>query len=369
MSALRDLTLRLHAPVGKPGRRAASLTLGSKERALLIRKLATLTQVMPVAEAVATLARQPGKPRQKAVLTATHRALAGGRPLAEALPAAAFPADVRATVAAGEAAGRLPALLNRLADMVEADVALRGRMLAALAYPALLLGVALLVVVAMLAFVVPAIAEQLRDSGQPLPAITRAVLALSVAIRAGWWAMLGMALAIAGGAAWAARDPAARRWRDARLLRLPLIGDWIAELEAVRWARLLGTMVAANLPLVEALVLAAPALRNRAWADATRRMAAQVRAGGSLSSTLPLLPRAPDILVALTRSGEAAGRLAPLLDSAATTLDRELSDRTRAALALLEPAVIVVLGGVVGLIILAVLLPILQLNSLAGAKL
>lgn len=381
MSALADLTRKLNQPIRLPFGRAAQASAASaratpagqalspKARALMVRKLATLTQVMPVAEALATLSRQPGPKKQKAALAATHRALAAGRPLAEALPRAAFPADVRATVAAGEAAGRLPALLARLADMLEADVALRGRMLAALAYPALLLLVAVAVVAAMLAFVVPAIAEQLAASGQQLPAITRAVLALSAALNAGWPLLLILLLALAAGWIAAARDPRLRLARDRLLIRLPVIGAWLAELEAVRWARLMATMTAAGLPAAEALLLAAPGLRNAAWADATRRMAAQVRAGQPLSAGLPLLPRAPDILVALTRSGEAAGRLAPLLDSAATTLDRELADRTRAALALVEPAVIVLLGGVVGLIILSVLLPILQLNTLAGAGL
>lgn len=372
MNALADLSRRLNQPIGGKGRAAGGRgapSLSAKRRALVVRKLATLVQVMPVAEAVATLARQPQNKREKAVLAATHRALTSGRPLAEALPAGAFPADIRATVAAGEAAGRLPALLNRLADMTEADVALRSKLLAALAYPALLLLVATLVVIAMLAFVVPAIAEQLTSSGQSLPTLTLVVLAVSNAVRSGWWLMLLVAAGAVAGLLWMARDPRARRWRDGQLLRLPLIGAWLAELEAVRWARLIGTMAAANLPLAEALVLAAPAMRNRAWGDATKRMAVSLRAGNSLSYAMPLLPRAPDILVALTRSGEAAGRLAPLLDSAATTLDRELSDRTRAALALVEPLVIVLLGGVVGVIILSVLLPILQLNSLAGAKL
>jgi general secretion pathway protein F len=353
-------------PVAAPAR---GLSLDARSRAVLVRNLATLAQVMPVAEAVAALARQPGRAKAKAVLAATHRALQGGQPLGQALPPRAFPADIRATVAAGESAGRLPAVLNRLADGLESDQALRGRLLAALAYPALLLTVAVGVVAAMLVWVVPAIAAQLADSGQELPGLTRGVLALSAFVRGWGWLML-LLIAAAGVGLWLVRRrPEGRAAVDRAWLRAPVVGPWLAALESIRFARLLGTMAGAGLPLAEALLLVVPTLRNAAWADATRRIAAEVRAGRSLSQSIGLLPRAPDILPALVSSGEAAGRLAPLLDSAATTLDRELADRTRAALALVEPAIILLLGGAVGLIILAVLLPILQLNQLAGARL
>jgi general secretion pathway protein F len=128
-------------------------------------------------------------------------------------------------------------------------------------------------------------------------------------------------------------------------------------------------MLSAGLPLAEAMQITAPTLGNEAWREATNRMTAQVRAGSSLSATLRFLPNPPPLLVSLIQSGESSGRLAPLLESAATSLDRQLSDRSRTILALAEPAIIVVLGGMVGVIILAVLLPILQLNTLAGAGL
>lgn len=127
-------------------------------------------------------------------------------------------------------------------------------------------------------------------------------------------------------------------------------------------------MLGAGLPLAEALQITSPTLGNSGWREATTKMVAQVRAGSSLSATLPLLPNPPGLLVSLVQSGESSGRLAPLLDSAATSLDRQLSDRSRTLLALAEPAIIVILGGMVGVIILAVLLPILELNTLAGTS-
>lgn len=356
-----ELPLRRRADARAPATR-----LSRQGRAALIRQMATLAAVMPISDAVATLARQPGRAAERALLHATNRALQAGSALATALPAGAFPPEVRATVAAGEASGRLPLLLNRLADTLEAEAALRSRLISSLAYPVLLLLVAGGVILAMLLFVVPAIAAQLTDSGAPLPALTRAVMALSAFVQGWWWLLLALLLA-AGLALWLfARRPRGRAALDRALLATPFIGPWVATIEAVRWSRLLATMLAAGLPLAEALALVAPTLGTEPWRDATRRIAAQVRAGASLTAALPLLPDPPGLLVALTQSGEASGRLALLLESAAGTLDRQLSDQSRAALALAEPVIILVLGGLVGLIILAVLLPILQLNTLAG---
>ena len=341
--------------------------LSAQQRATMIRQMATLAAVMPISDAVATLARQPAKEAEKQILQRTNRALQAGSPLAAALPASAFPPEVKATIAAGEASGRLALLLARLADTLEAEVALRSKLVAALAYPCLLVVVAVGVILAMLIFVVPGIADQLTSSGATLPFLTRAVLAVSHFLQRWWWLLLALAvLAGLGFHLWRKR-PANRDRLDRRLLALPLAGGWIATLEGVRWSRLLATMLGAGLPLAEALAITAPTMGNAAWREATNRIATQVRAGASLTASLPLLPKPPGLLVSLAQSGESSGRLAPLLESAANTLDRQMQDRSRTFLALVEPAIIVVLGGMVGLIILAVLLPILQLNTLAGA--
>ncbi len=342
--------------------------LGAQARATMIRQLATLAAVMPISDAVATLARQPGKESDRLVLQRTNRALQAGSSLAAALPASAFPPEVKATIAAGEASGRLALLMGRLADTLEAQVALRSRLISSLAYPALLMLVAVGVIIAMLLFVVPAIADQLTGSGQALPLLTRLILGLSNAVQRWWWLLLLIPL-LAGLGLWQWRRQAGNRARmDSWLLGLPGLGGWLSALEAVRWSRLLATMLSAGLPLAEALQITSPTLGNMAWREATAKMVAQVRAGSSLSATLPLLPNPPGLLVSLVQSGESSGRLAPLLDSAATSLDRQLSDRSRTLLALAEPAIIVILGGMVGVIILAVLLPILELNTLAGAS-
>jgi general secretion pathway protein F len=321
---------------------------------------------MPISDAVDTLARQPGSPQRTAVLKQANRALQSGSPLAAALPASVFPPDLRATVAAGEASGRLPLLLQRLADTLEAELALRSKLLSALAYPALLILVALGVIAGMLVFVVPGIAEQYSGTGTELPGLTRAVLAISAFLSR--FGLLLLALLLAGLLALlvAARRPAGRAVLDRLLLSLPLVGRFVAAGEAVRFARLLSVMLTAGLPVAEALVLVGPAMGTRDWQDGARAIAGRVRAGAGFSDSLSLLPKAPALLQSLARSGEVSGRLGPLLDSAAQALDRQLSDRSRTLLSLLEPLIIVLLGGLVGVIILAVLLPILKLNALAG---
>lgn len=346
--------------------RPQRITLGQQARATLIRQLATLTAVMPVSDAVATLARQGGGRAETATLQRMHRALQTGSPLHVALPASAFPAEVRSTIAAGEASGRLPLLLARMADTLEAETALRSRLIATLAYPLLLLAVAFAVILAMLLLVVPGIAAQLVQSGQSLPFLTRMVLGVSAFVQTWWWLLLAIPMIIGLGLMVMLRDSSLRLRFDRFMLRLPGVGGWLAALDAVRWSRLLSTMLSAGLPLAEAMHITTPTLHNRAWQEATRAMTARIRAGSSLSASLFLLPSPPPLLLSMAQSGESSGRLAPLLDSAATSLDRQLTDRSRMWLALAEPLIIVVLGGLVGLIILAVLLPILQLNTLAG---
>lgn len=369
MTAENWLTRRDWRPLAPRPQPTKGPALGRQERATLIRQLAGLAAVLPISDAVATLARDPAGKATGRVLRHMYQRLQAGETLAAALPATAFPADVRAVCAAGEASGQLALVLQRLADSMDAGNAFRSRLVATLAYPALLVLVAVAVIGAMLAFVVPSIAAELEEAGTALPALTRAVLAISAGL-ARWWSVLAaLVLALVGGLVLAIRRPNLRLRLDRALLAAPVLGPFLGSVEAVRWARLLATMLAAGLPLPEALAIVAPALHNRGWQQATRAMTDKVRAGASLSATLPLLPGAPRLLVALARSGEASGRLAPLLQSAAATLDRQLSDRSRTAFALAEPAIILVLGGVVALIILAVLLPILRLNTLAGAGL
>jgi general secretion pathway protein F len=342
--------------------------LGHKELALFTRQLATLVEVAPLEEALRTLTRQSEAESARAVIGDVHAGLLEGRRLADAMARqpGSFPPLYRAMVAAGETTGSLTTILARLADLLERQAEVRGKLIAALAYPVVLAFVAVGVVAALMIFVVPRVVEQFDDVGQQLPFLTRAVIAIS-SFAANWWwlALLLIAGAVFG---WvrAMQRPAFKAAIDAWLLRLPLIGRLLRDLYAARFARTLSTMVSSRLPLVEGLRLTVPTIRNAALATATAGIVDQVRAGGSLSAALRDAGVFPPLLVYMTASGESAGRLEQMLERAADYLEREFDRFTAASMALLEPVIIVVMGSCVALIILSILLPILQLQNLAG---
>ena len=342
--------------------------LSSKELALFTRQLATLVEVAPLEEALRTLTRQSEAESARAVIGDVHAGLLEGRRLADAMArqSASFPPLYRAMVAAGETTGSLTTILARLADLLERQAEVRGKLIAALAYPVVLAVVAIGVVAALMIFVVPRVVEQFNDVGQQLPFLTRAVIAIS-SFAASWWWLIALLIAVATfGWVSAMRRPAFKAAVDARLLGLPLFGRLLRDLYAARFARTLSTMVSSRLPLVEGLRLTVPTIRNAALAGATASIVDQVRAGGSLSAALRDAGVFPPLLVYMTASGESAGRVEQMLERAADYLEREFDRFTAASMALLEPVIIVVMGSCVALIILAILLPILQLQNLAG---
>lgn len=342
--------------------------LSAKQLALFTRQLATLAEVAPLEEALRTLTRQSEAESARNVIGDVHAGLLEGRRLADAMARqpASFPPLYRAMVAAGETTGSLTTILARLADLLERQAEVRGKLIAALAYPIVLAVVAIGVVAALMIFVVPRVVEQFTDTGQQLPFLTRAVIAISGFAANWWWLIALLMVAAAFGWATAMRRPAFKARVDARLLRLPLFGRLLRDLYAARFARTLATMVSSRLPLVDGLRLTLPTIRNAALAGATAAIVDQVRAGGSLSAALRDAGVFPPLLVYMTASGESAGRLEVMLERAADYLEREFDRFTAASMALLEPVIIVLMGSCVALIILAILLPILQLQNLAG---
>ena len=341
--------------------------LTARTLALTPRQLATLNSVAPIEEALRTIALQADRPAVRRVLEGVHGGVMEGRRLSDAmaLQGQAFPPLYRAMVSAGEASGALEPILERLADGLERDQAVRGKVVTALVYPAVLAVVALGVIGALMTFVVPKVVDQFDSMNQTLPLLTRLVIGVSDLMRDwGWLAGLLLLLAGAAGAV-ALRNPAIRRRADAALLRLPLVGRLIRDLHGARMARTLSTMIAAGLPVLEGLTITARTVSNRALRAATETMADAVREGGGLSAAMRRAGVFPPILVNMTASGESSGRLEPMLERAADYLEREFSTFTAVMLSLLEPAIIVVMGGVVALIVLSILLPILQINTLA----
>ncbi len=342
--------------------------LNSKQLTLFTRQLSSLVQVSPLEEALRTISRQSEQPHVRTILTEVHSGVVEGQRLSEAMrrEAASFPALYRAMIAAGEGAGTLPLITERLAALLERQAEMRGKLIGALAYPAVLSLVAILVVMGLMVSVVPRVVEQFDNVDQQLPLITRIVIGISAFLASYWWAIL-IAVVIGGLIFWQAlKQPAFRLSVDRTVLRLPLLGKLLRNLHAARMARTLATMVASRLPLLEGLRLTGGTIRNKVLSRANDEIVDAVRSGGNLSGAMRASGVFPPLLVYLTASGESAGQLDLMLERAAEYLEREFDNFTSTALSLLEPLIIVAMGGVVAVIILAILLPILQLQNLTG---
>ncbi|HWT12857.1 MAG TPA: type II secretion system inner membrane protein GspF [Allosphingosinicella sp.] len=361
-------TSQAAAPPLLSRRLIARKRLGAKQLTLFTRQLATLITVAPLEEALRTLSRQAEREEVRRVLGSVHEGVVEGRRLADAMgrEPKSFPPLYRAMVSAGESSGTLPKILERLAGLLERQAQVRGKVLSTLAYPVILAIVAAFVVFALMIFVVPKVVEQFEDVGQELPLLTRIVIGLSEFLSQWWWALLILVALAALLGARALKEEGLRMKFDRLLLRLPLVGRLIRDLHAARLARTLSTMVASRLPLLEGLRLTTGTVHNRVLRAASAEIAETIRTGGSLSGALRKAGVFPPLLVYLAASGEASGRLDLMLERAADYLDREFDAFTTTALALLEPAIIIVMGIVVALIVLSILLPILQLDTLAG---
>jgi general secretion pathway protein F len=342
--------------------------LGAKALTLFTRQLATLALVTPLEEALRTIGQQSEQDNVRVVIDRVHAGVLEGRRLSDAMgrEPKSFPPLYRAMVAAGESAGTLPQILERLADLQERQAAIRSKIQTAVAYPIVLAVVAMFVVMSLMIFVVPKVVEQFDTVGQQLPLLTRIVMGLSQFLAGYWWAIL-IGIAAIGAIAWRAlQDEAIRLRFDTAWLRIPLIGRLTRDLHAARMARTLSTMVASRLPLLEGLALTGNTIHNRRLKQASDDITEAVRGGGSLSAALRRTGIFPPLLVYLSASGESSGQLDAMLERAADYLEREFDGFTAAALSLLEPAIIVIMGGVVATIVLSILLPILQLETLAG---
>ena len=342
--------------------------LTTKQLSLFTRQLASLMMVSPLEEALRTISRQTEKDKARAILSNVHAGIVEGQPLAEALrrEEASFPPVYRAMIAAGENSGSLPSIAERLADSLESQAEIRGKIIAALAYPIILSLVAVAVVTGLMVSVVPRVVEQFDNASRQLPLLTRIVIVVSEFLSAWWWVLaLLIALCILGFLR-ALKSPAFKLRFDTLLLKTPFIGRLIRDMHAAALARTLSTMIAARLPLVDGLRLASRTVHNSVQRRALEGITEKVRAGTSLSTAMREAATFPPLLVYLAASGEAAGQLGPMLERAGEYLEREFASFTAAAMALLEPAIIILMGAVVATIILAILLPILQLQELTG---
>jgi general secretion pathway protein F len=337
------------------------------ETAMFTRQWATLTQSgMPVDQALDAVAEQADAARVGNVVTALRSHIMSGEslPVALARYPRCFPPLYRGLVGAGAESGRLPEVLARLADYLEARQALRQKFVTALIYPALVTAVALGVIAVLLVYVVPQVVAVYEQSRQTLPWLTRALIATSSFFRATGALWLAAFVVLALAAAVALRRPALRARWDTFLLRVPGLGRLAGSLDAARFASTLAILVGSGTPLLRAMDAAAAVVRLRPIATSATAAAAMVREGVPLAQALRAQGRFPPVLVHLVANGEQTGRLAPMLERAAAELERDAETRLAWIAALLQPALIVLMGAIVLVLVLAVMLPIVSMNQL-----
>ncbi len=320
---------------------------------------------LPLERALTALGDEAEDDRQRELVAHLKSEVNAGSPFARALASSPREFDdvYRAVVAAGEQSGALGAVLERLADDLEERQALKGKLIGAIAYPAIVSLIAVVIVVFLVTYVVPQVASVFTSSKRALPGLTVAMLAISAFLRDWGWLLL-LALAAAGTTLkLMLRNEGFRERFDAALLNLPLAGRLARGYNAARFAGTLAMLAGAGVPILKALQAAAETLSNRAMRSDALDALVQVREGAPLASALATKKRFPGLLAMFARLGEQTGQLPQMLDRAARQLGAEMQRRAMAVATLLEPLLIVAMGGVVMLIVLAVLLPIIQLNT------
>lgn len=341
--------------------------LSAVQLALLTRQLSTLIGAgLPIDEALAALSEQAENERQRGLTMSLRARVMEGASLAQALGdfPESFPEIFRATVAAGEQSGRLESVLDRLADYAEARDALKQKMLAALAYPLLLSLVAIAVVTGLLTWVVPQIVGVFQNLHQTLPLATRVLIAVSAFLRSWGWAILVLLVVAVVAARVALRSQAMRHRWHGWLLRLPLVGRLTRAANTARATRTLALLAGSAVPLLDALGIAAQVVPNLPMREALKRAAFKVREGSAFSRALGESGLFPPVALRLIASGERSGELPRMLEEAAQQQQRELDRWLTALTAVLGPAVILAVGAMVLFIVLAILLPIFNLNQM-----
>lgn len=361
--AIEDVSERQGVAGGLFGRRG----LSSSELCLLTRQWATLLiSGLTMEQALTTMIEQAERDGVRGVLAGLRREILAGASLRAALDRypADFPAIYRASVAAGEKSGELSKVMLQLADHLERRSALRQKTIQALVYPILVASVAMIVVIGLMTYVVPSVVSVFQQGKQALPWLTRALIAVSAFIREWGWLVALAAIAAGFGLRAALRDEGFRMKWDSRLLRLPVLGPYLRNLDATRFASTLSILASSGVPLLEALDASSRVVVRRPLAMAIGEVAGQVREGMPLSRALMQTRQFPPILVHMIASGEATGRLGALLDRAAQLQQADIENRTAMFTTLIEPVMLLAMGGLVLLIVLAVMQPIIELNVL-----
>ncbi|WP_347910171.1 type II secretion system inner membrane protein GspF [Pseudomonas grandcourensis] len=354
---------------GGTGQQSRGGRLSAADLALLTLQLSTLVQAgLPLEEALDAVAKQSSKRKVAGLLSAVRSRVMEGHALASALGQfpRAFPELFRATVAAGERSGHLGQVLEQLAAYTQARQASRQKIQMALVYPLILMLASVAIVGFLLGYVVPDVVKIFVDSGQPLPWLTRALIGVSGGLRNHFLLLMSVLATLFGLWRWSWQRPWWRlRWHR-WVLNAPVIGEVLRAMEAARFASTLAILGKSAVPLVDALEIAAAVIGNLTIRARMVDVARSVREGGTLTRGLELSGDIPPMMLHMIASGERAGELDCMLARAAEQQENSLAARIALVVSLFEPAMLVLMGGVVLLIVMAILLPILSLNQLVN---
>ena len=341
-------------------------SIRTRDLAQMTRQLAALVRAgVPLVPALQMVSRSAGSHALKELMNAVRSDVEAGMSLHTALSAhtAHFSGLYISMVSAGETAGILDTMMERLANTLEKNEALRSRVRSALMYPCAVIVVALAVLVLIMVYVVPVFEDVFKAFGSDLPWATQAVLGLSQVLSQSGWLWLITALLLPWVWSRLHNNEAWQRRLDRWLLGLPLVGGLLRSAVVARWTQTLSALLAAGVPLAEALGPAGQACDHAVYARLTQHLQRRVLQGGSLSEAMAHTRRFPDMIVQLCATGEETSALEGLLARAGVLMENELDDQVNGLSSLLEPLIIVVLGGLIGCILVAMYLPIFRLGQ------
>lgn len=341
--------------------------IGMRQLGHITRQLAALLKSgLAIDEALNIIARQMESAKARRILLAIRSRILEGQSLGQACQGfpSSFPPLYRATVEAGESSGKLDQVLEKLADYLGEKGQLQRKLQMAMIYPLLLSGVSLLVVIGLLAYVVPEITGVFDKMGQKLPDITQALIACSEFLQHyGVWLLL-LTMLLVTVFQWALKRPALRMRYHLLLLKLPLVAKFSRGMNTARFTRTLAILCNSGVELLQALRISGQVLSNQAMQQAVGDASIRVREGQSLSKAMETSGLFPPVTIHLIASGEASGQLPRMLESAADDQERDMQALSELTMGLFEPALILFMGLVVLTIVLAILLPIFEMNQL-----
>ena len=343
--------------------------LSPSDLALITRQIATLVQSsMPLEQALLAVGEQNEIPRVKSIVLGVRGRVMEGYTFADGLAGfpKAFPELYRATVAAGEQSGHLDAVLERLADYTESRQELRQKILNAMIYPIVLTVLAIAIVSGMLVYVVPKVIGVFANTDRELPMLTSFLIRLSEFLQSFGILVLVVLIAVAIGTWILLQQQGPRDQFDRFLLRMPLFGRLVRGFNTARFTRTFSILMGSGVPIIESLHISAQVVTNMCMKSAVDDAALRIREGESIGTSLGDSGHFPPLCIHLISSGEASGQLETMLSRAASNQEREMDGLIGTLLNILEPALIIGMGAMVLLIVLAILLPIFQLNELVG---